>query len=64
MFWKITFRQEIGRPIRPHDAIIHLKLNIMAKEMLADIYLREFGVEEMIDFVCSLTDDEIENLSL
>lgn len=32
--------------------------------MLADIYLREFGVEEMIDFVCSLTDDEIENLSL
>ncbi len=36
----------------------------MAKEMLADIYLREFGVEEMISFVCSLTDDEIENLSL
>lgn len=36
----------------------------MKKEMLAEIYLQEFGVEEMINFVCSLTDDEIENIML
>ena len=36
----------------------------MKKEKLAEIYLQEFGVEEMINFVCSLTDDEIENIML
>jgi hypothetical protein len=36
----------------------------MAKEMLAEIYLQELGVEEMIEFVCSLTDDEIERITL
>ena len=35
-----------------------------AKEIIAEIYLEALGVDEMIEFVCSLTDDEIENLSL
>lgn len=34
------------------------------KEKIAEIYLQNFGVEEMIEFVCSLTDEEILNLSL
>lgn len=36
----------------------------MEKYYLADVYLQELGIEEMINFVCSLTDEEIENLSL
>ena len=36
----------------------------MKKELLAEIYLEELGVDEMIDFVCGLTDEEIENLML
>lgn len=35
----------------------------MAKEKLAEIYLDSLGVEEMISFVCSLSDEEINNLS-
>ena len=34
----------------------------MAKEKLAEIYLDSLGVEEMILFVVSLTDEEINNL--
>jgi len=34
------------------------------KEKIAEIYLQSFGVEEMIEFVCSLTDEEILSLSL
>lgn len=37
---------------------------IMIKEQLAEIYLQSLGVEEMIKFVCSLTDEEIENFVL
>lgn len=36
----------------------------MEKYYLADMYLQELGIDEMIDFVCSLTDEEIENISL
>lgn len=39
------------------------KIKVM-KEKIAEIYLQNFGVEEMIEFVCSLTDEEILNLSL
>jgi hypothetical protein len=35
----------------------------MAKEMIAEIYLEEMGVDEMISFVCSLSDEEINNFS-
>lgn len=35
----------------------------MAKEKLAELYLDTLGVDEMISFVCSLTDEEINNLS-
>lgn len=35
----------------------------MAKEKLAEIYLDSLGVEEMISFVCSLSDEEINNFS-
>ena len=35
----------------------------MAKENLAELYLNSLGIEEMIDFVCSLSDEEIDNLS-
>lgn len=33
----------------------------MAKEKLAELYLDTLGVEEMIEFVCSLSDEEIKN---